>query len=134
MCSALLNTCVVTVVAMLDARTCVDCARCFLLIRSNDGDDNDYNGDGDNVDDGDDDVVDDDDLARVCRYEAHALKVAQHRKGGGGGSRKAAGSRPIPARSIFEKGAAVADEEGCAEMEVEGEGDRKWDFSKNDWA
>jgi len=60
--------------------------------------------------------------------------VAQHRKGGGGGSRKAAGSRPIPARSIFEKGAAVADEEGCAEMEVEGEGDRKWDFSKNDWA
>ena len=59
MCSALLNTCVVTVVVMLDARTCVDCARFFLLIRSNDGDDNDYN-----VDYGDDD--DDDDEDDVC--------------------------------------------------------------------
>lgn len=68
-----------------------------------------------------------------CRYEAHALKVAQHRKGGGGGSRKAAVSRPVPPRS-FSKGSVVAKVETDADMEVDDEGDRKWDFSKNDWA
>jgi len=72
--------------------------------------------------------------SKACRYEAHALKVALHRMGGGGGSRKAAGSRPIPARSTFDKGAVDAKEESGADMEVEDEGDKKWDFSKNDWA